>query len=301
LSTAGDIWQALAANMAIAATRIRKRGIDFSSSNKGDRSHCTRRQAFLVGDEAAVAVCAQKLGAKQRRAKAREKSKPHGQCSITLVIERYRAPLRPNNAARYRTRGMLESMRLIVCLTVAFGLWLSDASRALARPGTLLLPSIAVARAAKVPLAVFVVRHGKVVAEEWHSYTTPTQEQGPAWTVEQAHRLRVTLMGGASLPTQRERKVGWASFPVWCFLYPRDLWAIYESKRTTDRVWGILAVVSWYWSDSLSTSFVELEDCEGWKLVNGRLQALAHRTLVPPRPTRLPKAKASPTFPSLFL
>jgi hypothetical protein len=197
-------------------------------------------------------------------------------------------------------RGMLVSMRLIVCLLVANLLYLGLASPALARPGLLLLPSVAVARAAKVPLAVFVVRGGKVVAEEWHSYTTPTQEQGPAWTVAQAHRLRLILMGHAKPPTQLERKVGWASFPVWCFAYPGDRWAIYESKRTTDKVWGILAVASWFWSASLSTSFVEPDDCQGWKLVHGKLQELGHRNLPAQSSQRPPKAKPSPTFPSVF-
>ncbi|MDB5101483.1 MAG: hypothetical protein JWM80_5904 [Cyanobacteria bacterium RYN_339] len=185
-------------------------------------------------------------------------------------------------------------MRITLALALAL-----VAAPAEARPGLPLAASVEVARKAKVPLAVFVVRSGRVVVEEWHSYTTPTQETGPAWSVAQAHALRATLMGAAKPQHEMERRVPWASFPVWAFAYGGDRWAVYESKRGTDRVWGILAVASWYWTDALAVTFAMPEDTHGWKLLGGKLLELTHTQ---PPPSQAPRSRrsASPGFPSAF-
>jgi hypothetical protein len=156
---------------------------------------------------------------------------------------------------------------------------------------------VAVARKAHVPLGVFVVRDGKVVVEEWHSYTTPTQETGPAWPVARAHALRATLMGGARPVEETERRVPWASFPVWAYRYAGERWVLYESKRGTDKVWGILAAASWYWTDALAVTFAMPADTQGWKLLGGKLFKLPH---VAPSPSLAPRRSPSPGFPSGF-
>lgn len=158
---------------------------------------------------------------------------------------------------------------------------------AAARPGATLAESVAIARAAKVPIAVFVVRNGRVVVEEWHSYTTSTQETGPAWPVAEAHAKRRALMGPLPVLSEGQRAVPWAGFPVWAFAYPRGQWAIFESKRGTGHVWAILAVASWYWTDAISPSFVMPADTRGFKLLGGKLIALT-REAPPASPTPRP-------------
>jgi hypothetical protein len=170
------------------------------------------------------------------------------------------------------------------------------ASPAVAKPGQGLEASVKVAKQAHVPLAVFVVQGGKVVVEEWHSYTTPTQETGPAWATAKAHQLRATLMGGERPTQEASRKVPWASFPVWAFGYAGDRWVLYESKRGTDRVWGILAAASSYWTDALAVTFMMPADTQGWKLLGGRLYKLPAAA----RPSPRPRSTASPGFPSGF-
>lgn len=178
----------------------------------------------------------------------------------------------------------------------ALVLALAWAQPALAKPGLPLDASVKVARQARVPLAVFVVQGGKVVVEEWHSYTTPTQDTGPAWSTAKAHQLRATLMGGERPTQEASHKVPWASFPVWAFGYAGDRWVLYESKRGAERVWGILAAASPYWTDALAVSFLMPADTQGWKLLGGRLYKLPQAEKPSPRPRRT----ASPGFPSGF-
>lgn len=199
------------------------------------------------------------------------------------------------------TQPIIWTMRRVAPMLAAFGIALA-APAAEARPGTPLIASVFAARKAHVPLAVFMTRHGQVVAEEWHSYTTPTQEEGPAWTPAQAQRLRGLLMGAQPPVREAERKVPWASFPVWAYGYPGDRWVMFESKRGANKIWGIFAVASWYWSDAISPSFLPPDDCEGWKLLNGKLISLGgHPGLAPlPSPRVRPRGTATPGFPSAF-
>lgn len=162
--------------------------------------------------------------------------------------------------------------RWSVCAVVAGAIAMAPGDRlAAARPGLDLKTSVAIARKARVPVVVFVTQGRRVVVEEWHSYTTPTQTVGPAWTIAEAHTLRRLLIGDAVSVAETERRVGWASFPVWAFAYPNDQWVLYESKRQGPRVWGILAAISWSWTDALTLSFVMPPDTRGWKLLNGKL------------------------------
>ena len=179
--------------------------------------------------------------------------------------------------------------RLVALTLCLLGL---AAGPAAARPGSTLAESVAIAKRARVPIAVFVVRGGRVVVEEWHSYTTPTQETGPAWPVAEAHAKRLALMGAAET-AEGTKTVPWAGFPVWTFAYPGGKWAIFESKRGTDHVWAILAVASWYWADAISPSFVMPADTRGYKLLGGKLIPIDRAAT--PAPVR-PRATATPLF-----
>ena len=167
-------------------------------------------------------------------------------------------------------------------------------------PGLPLAASVAIARGAHVPLAIFVTRRGIVVDEEWHSYTTPTQETGPALSMPQARGLARTLMGAEKPLLETQKRTGWASFPVFCLGYANDRWVVFESKHRATRVWGLLAIASWYWAESISVNFL-------MPAGHARLEAPGRQKLLKllphgaPRPTvRAPRRSAEPEFPSGF-
>lgn len=175
---------------------------------------------------------------------------------------------------------------------------LSLAAPADARPGQDIASSVAIAKAQKVPFALFVTRHERVVCEEWHSYTTPSQESGPSWGPARSHALRQAMMGGQKPRSDAGRKVPWAGFPVWTFGYAKDQWVLYGSKRGAARIWSIMGTASWYWADAPAIWFVMPDDTRAYKLLNGKLIQLAYH---PPKPSPAvgypPRPKPSADFP----
>ncbi len=168
--------------------------------------------------------------------------------------------------------------------------------QAAARPGATLAESLAIVRAQRVPIAVLVLREGRVLVEEWHSYTTPTQETGPAWPIAEAHAKRRAMMGddGLGRPVEAARAVPWAGFPVWAFAYPGGRWAIYESKRGTDHVWALLGIADWHWSQALVPGFAMPADTQAYKLLHGKVVPLERPAVVVASPR--PRATPTPGF-----